>query len=758
LRCQNWVLTPRHEVLLTKTTKRGDSPQKRYSMNISQKTEIPEQKAKIQLFQKETFLIIGLFLLAFVIRLIYLNQIKSNPYFDAPQRDPLWHHNWAKEIAGGDWIGKEVFFRAPLYPYFRGILYVIFGESFYVASLIQILIGSLSCVLIYLLAKKLFNRTIGIIGSIIACFYAPFIHFDAELELPVLEVFLDLLMVLLLLRAGTKLKKRWWVLSGIVLGLSAITRPNVLVFVPFVLLWISLRLWKENKNRIMVSSLFFLLGTILIISPVTIRNWMVGKDFVLISSQGGINFFIGNNIESDGKTAAAAPGMIPYEGYKDNIWLTSIKLAERSLGRKLKPSEISNFWFKQGFSFIKTQPLEYLQLLGKKLYFFWNSYEIESNQDLYFFSRWSSLLRLLLWDWILRIPFGIIGPLSILGMILNAKYWKKYFLLYAFIFSYMLSVISFFVASRFRLPVIPLLIIFASYSIYWLVEKIKNKQTRPLFVSLSVLIPLLLIANSNLFEVNKPNLSATYNTLGIVYTQKGWYDSAISIFQESIKANPNSALPHLYLGHVNYQKGYWDEAIKEYKEAIDLDSTMAIAYSDLGYLYDQMNNDEEAFRVYRKAVEIDSTQVRVLVNLAFLFEKKGLYEQAVSQYQKALVFEPEVASIHNDLGNAYAKLNLKDKGVVEFKKALELDPNYVYAHVNLGSIYFEEGKYQMAITQYNTAIEFDPKMIKAYYNLAIVYLKTNQPYKAIKVLKDGLKTNPNAEELKKLLEKLSAES
>jgi predicted Zn-dependent protease len=49
-------------------------------------------------------------------------------------------------------------------------------------------------------------------------------------------------------------------------------------------------------------------------------------------------------------------------------------------------------------------------------------------------------------------------------------------------------------------------------------------------------------------------------------------------------------------------------------------------------------------------------------------------------------------------------------------------------------------------------------MITAYINLAIAYLKTNQPDKAIQVLKDGLKTNPDAGELKKLLEKLSAGS
>jgi tetratricopeptide (TPR) repeat protein len=717
-----------------------------------------KQKIKSQLFSKESFLVVGLFLLAFAVRFLYLNQIKSNPYFDTPQIDELWHHSWAKEIAGGDWIGKEVFSRAPLYPYFLGILYALLGESFYLPRLIQIIIGSLSCVLIYRLGKKLFSPTIGILASVIACFYAPFIHFDAEFELPVLEVFFDLLLLLLLLNAGSKLKKRWWLLAGIVMGLSAITRPDILIFVPFVLFWIGLKFWRETKNRVVASGIFFLLGMILIMSPVTIRNWVVGKDFILISSQGGINFFIGNNIESDGKTTTTAPGFLPYDGYNDNVWQSSIKIAEKNSGKKLKPSEICNFWIKQALGFIKTHPLKYLQLLGKKFYFFWNSYEIDKNMDLYFFSRWSSLLGLLLWEHLLRFPFGIISPLAIWGIILNAKYWKKYFLIYALIFSYMFSVILFFVTSSFRLPVIPLLIIFASYSIYWLVEEIKNKQRRPLLVSLSILMALFLITNVNLFGVNGSDLSGTYNTLGIAYTQKGWYDSAISIFQEGVKANPNSPLPHLYLGNAYYKKGYGDEAINEYNQAINLDPNLAIAYSDLGYVYDQMDRDEDAFQAYKKALEVDSTLLKAHVNLAFLWEKKGSYEQAVNEYQKALAFEPEAASIHNDLGNAYIKLNLKEKGVAEFKKALELDPNYVYANVNLGNIYFEEGKYQMAITQYNTAIKLDPKMIKAYYNLAIAYLKTNQPYQAIKILKDGLKANPDAEELKNLLEKLSAES
>jgi len=717
-----------------------------------------KQKAKIQFLQKETFLIVGLFFLAFLIRLIYLNQIKLSPYFDTPQIDALWHYNWAKEIAGGDWIGKEVFFRAPLYPYFLGIVYVLFGESFYLSGLIQIIIGSLSCVLIFLLAKKLFNPTIGIIASVIACFYAPLIYHDAELLIPVLIIFLDLTLILLLLDAEARLHKRWWLLAGIVLGFSAIARPNILIFVPSVLLWICLKFWRENRNKIVSSGLFFLLGMILVISPVTFRNWVVGKDFVLIASQGGINFFIGNNPISDGKTATAGFVSLPLEGYKDNVWITSIRLAEKSMGKKLKPSEISNFWFRQGLHFIKTYPLKYLQLSGKKLYYFWNSYEIEIIRNIYFFSKWSSVLKLLLWDHLLRFPFGIISPLAIFGIILSAKFWKKFFLIYAFILSYMFSVILFFVTSRHRLPVIPLLIIFASYSIYWLVEKIKNKQTRPFFVSLSILLPLFLVTNSNLFGVKQMDLSRSYKSLGSAYSEKGRYDLAIAAYQKGLEINPNSAELHRSLGRAYWDTGHRNKAIKEYELAISLDPGMAGTYAELGYIYGQMNRDEEAFQANKKALEIDSTQVRAHISLAFLYEKKGLYEQAAKEYQEALRFEPEMADLHNYLGYAYVRLNLKDKASVEFKKALKLDPNYVDAHVNLGNLYLAGGQYQMAITQYNTALKLDPKMIQAYYNLAITYVKTKQHYKAVEVLKGGLKTNPKAGELKKFLEELSAGS
>jgi len=102
-----------------------------------------------QFFQKDGNFLIFIFVFSFILRLIYLLEIKDNPHFYNLTLDPLYHDSWAKQVAGGDWIGNQVFFRAPFYPYFLAVLYKIFGHHLFLVRLIQHLIGSLSVVLIF---------------------------------------------------------------------------------------------------------------------------------------------------------------------------------------------------------------------------------------------------------------------------------------------------------------------------------------------------------------------------------------------------------------------------------------------------------------------------------------------------------------------------------------------------------------------------------------------------------------------------------
>ncbi|MEO0102589.1 MAG: glycosyltransferase family 39 protein, partial [candidate division WOR-3 bacterium] len=137
--------------------------------------------------------------------------------------DPLYHHQMAISILKGGWLAETSFFRAPLYPYFLALIYKIFGINLFIPRIIQILIGSGSCLLVYLIGKKIFSQKVGTIAGLAASLYPLLIYFDGELLLTNLLIFLILFGFFLFLKEKI-------FLSGLFFGLTAITRPNILLF------------------------------------------------------------------------------------------------------------------------------------------------------------------------------------------------------------------------------------------------------------------------------------------------------------------------------------------------------------------------------------------------------------------------------------------------------------------------------------------------------------------------------------------------
>src|SRR5262249_50073068 len=66
-----------------------------------------------------------IFLLALTVRLFHLWQLHNSPLVTVLMGDAKAYDGWARQIAQGDWLGHDVFYQAPLYPYFLGILYTL---------------------------------------------------------------------------------------------------------------------------------------------------------------------------------------------------------------------------------------------------------------------------------------------------------------------------------------------------------------------------------------------------------------------------------------------------------------------------------------------------------------------------------------------------------------------------------------------------------------------------------------------------------
>ena len=145
-------------------------------------------------------LIITIFACAFALRLIYVQQLRASPLFEDPVMDELYHDQWARSIVAGETYVEGPYFRAPLYPAFLAAVYRVFGPGYLVPRLVQAFLGSLSCVLLFLIGRQIFGRGIAAIAGFLAASYWMLIYFDGELLIPSLIVFLDLLLVWLLLR------------------------------------------------------------------------------------------------------------------------------------------------------------------------------------------------------------------------------------------------------------------------------------------------------------------------------------------------------------------------------------------------------------------------------------------------------------------------------------------------------------------------------------------------------------------------------
>jgi tetratricopeptide (TPR) repeat protein len=718
---------------------------------------------------KDRIWMLVVFVLAFSLRIIYLLQIKSNPHFFSPTMDPLYHDVWAQNIASGNWIGGRVFFRAPFYAYFLAAVYKIFGHNYVIPRVFQHLVGSFSCVLVYLLAKKLFNRKVAIVSGLIAASYGMLWYFEDELLLDSFLVFFDLLLILSLLRARNHPQLSQWFVSGIILGISAITRPNILFFIPFVWLWIFLVFKKDRQfKRIVTFWGSFLVGIILIVSPITLRNLLAGGDLVMIASQGGINFYIGNNKNSDGMSAIFYKQDWQYRDFQ--------QMAEKEANRVLKPSEISNFYYRKGIDFLLKSPSAASQLLVKKLYLFWTRFEISDNQDIYFFRRYSWLIRTL------PLGFWFIGPLGLGGMILSLftlgrsvksssdqmrDQNNKVSLPILFVFSYMITVVMFFVTARFRLPVLSFLIIFSGFALVWFVERLRANNIPSVILFFILLFPFCLLVNSNAYHLRAGDLSQAYFSLGNAYLKEGKLDLALAKYDSALARIPHLSRAHLNRGIVFFEKGEYAKAEEDYLTELRLYPDEDKAYNNLSALYRQEGQFTKAVEMAQKALTIRSYYPEAYMNLALSYQEMGedqkakeILMQGIENVQPFLEGELLLGEILQSEGEFDSAITEYDKVIRPVSRsqdvAYDLEAlaaqgtsgqigdkvTQAQAHFNLGTIYAQRGELDLAEDHLKSAFSLNPDFADAYANLGMLYDYTRRGKEAIPLLLKAIKLDP----------------
>lgn len=399
--------------------------------------------------------IVWLWLVALTARLIYAFSVSLIPAnisgidMDAVEYDYL---GWS--IAQGQGVvnahGEPTALRFPGYLYLLGLVYFIFGHSHLAAVIIQALLGSITPLLIYLIARELLEEKTSRIAGILAAGYPVFIYYVGYLMSE--NLFLLLLNILIYMVVRFKQKAGWKRLAfmGVVTGLLGLTRGVGLPFLGLVPLYIFLKQKGNLKAKIKPVIIVFI-AAIITLTPWTVRNYKVFGKVMLPSSEGGVILWLCFNtvpisnyynitpafayVDSVGRKQAkseefyrllAANNIFGYTGMQE-VWRNSYP------DEPMPPNEIAcaHAYGHKAMEIMFKDPVIWVVKSFTQIFRFWHVLD-ERGRYVY--------------------GYGFILPFFIAGFWLTRRRIGEFFPLYLFpLVLYGISII-FFAEARFRMP------------------------------------------------------------------------------------------------------------------------------------------------------------------------------------------------------------------------------------------------------------------------------------------------------------------
>ncbi|MEO8501516.1 MAG: hypothetical protein ABI565_11420 [Vicinamibacteria bacterium] len=186
--------------------------------------------------------------------------------------------------------------RPPGYSIFLAAVYATLGRSFPIAAAIQDILTSLAVLVVFGFAFRVYGWLAGILSGVLVAISphvaatSNLILADAIASIPLLVAFMVAYPVVQGI-AAPKSEPLRLVTMGALIGAAVWIRPNVLLLGPFAALFLFFLLGR-NRRALLLSCLMAL-TSLLVVSPITLRNWLVFGAFVPVSINGGITLWQG---------------------------------------------------------------------------------------------------------------------------------------------------------------------------------------------------------------------------------------------------------------------------------------------------------------------------------------------------------------------------------------------------------------------------------------------------------------------------------
>ncbi len=609
---------------------------------------------------------------ALALRLAYLAELHGSLLFTTPLGDARAYLEWARAIAAGDWLGHDVFYQAPLYPYFLAAVLSLTGSELWAPRLVQALGGALACVLLGRAAERFFRPAVGLAAGIGLAVYGPAVYFDGLIQKPALDALLVSALLFALSGAVSPVGVGRAVAAGVLLGLLGLSRENALALAPVVAVWLATLPGPMAVGRRAAAVAALALGIALVLIPVGVRNAALGGRFLLTTAQLGPNLWIGNHPGASGRYEPLRPGRGSARFERED----ARALAEAAEGRALSPAEVSDYWRDRALGFARENPAEWLRLLGYKGMLTWNARELPDTEGIQAYAQESWLLRALCWPF----HFGVLAPLALVGMVAERRAWRRLWLLPALALALAASVAAFYVFARYRYPLVPVLMPLAAAGALGLHGAVRTRAW-PALAPLAVAGLVAAVAvNWPLGRAESPGL--THYGTGAALLEAGRLAEAQTELERAVADLPGFAPAQSRLGDVLRKRGEPARALAAYERALALDPQLADAHAGRGIALEALGRASDAEAEYGRALALDPNHPDANNNLANQRMQGERYGEAVNLYQRARAARPDDPDIAANLGAALVRTGDFQGALAMFDAALALDPHHASAQYN----------------------------------------------------------------------------
>ena len=613
---------------------------------------------------------------AFVVKLIVLLQLHDHPLLRPRSGlDSGIYLDLARRVAAGDLLsGARVFFVSPLYIYFlAGVLAV--SSSVLVAQIVQIALGALTVWLVASIARDWYGDAGGWVAGSLAALTGYFTFNEVLTIQSAIDPALTAGGLWLLVRAwsapstGSEPRRTWmFACAGLVLGLHILNRPNIAAWAAAAIM-LTLRHAHDSRDGA-ARSLAMAAGLLVAIAPVTIRNYAVSGEFALVSSHGGLNFYLGNHEGATG-TYQVLPGITPSIEGQDK---DAREVAARALGHPVTDAQASSWFYAQARSWMTSHPIDAVRLFAKKILYVVNATDVALNDSYAFFSRDErTLLSVLVAGPWLILPLGLAGLWF--GAPRQRKVWCErgptapptpaWWLVCVFVPVYAVSVAVFFVAGRYRLPVLVALCLPATGALLALVREWRERRYRRLGTHLAALAVLGVVVNLNLgLDDGRGGWRAEMIVTAIEQHEDARAEALLAATEPTFpqRARLLDSVANAYVSRGDPSRG-----VMYLERALAIEPTRLSLRVDLVRALVAAGRGDEAIAAIRAvpaADTIDEATQLMFGRWALQLGDAGIAEPFLA---RAAAARPDDASVHQSHAMALGQLGRTDQAIAEFE-------------------------------------------------------------------------------------------